>query len=190
MNIILIGGSSGGLDALTRLVAALPDNFAAPLVVVLHTVDDTPRSLDAMIRAHTVLPVAYAKEGDRPHPGAIYIAPHRHHLVIRESGLLGLDDGPKVRHFRPAVDRLFTTAAEVLGNRVVGVVLSGGDGDGTDGLIAIKARGGISVVQSPSDSAVPSMPSKALIYDSPDYVSLVEDLGALIAMLAARQPRG
>lgn len=190
MKLIVVGGSAGGLEALQRLVAALPDDFAAPLIVVLHTKDGRSRFLDVALRSHTTLSVTYAKEGDSLRAGGVYIAPHGSHLVVRDSGLLGLDIGPKIRDFRPAVDRLFASAAEVFGNRVIGVVLSGGDGDGTDGLIAIKRRGGTCVVQSPSDSVAPRMPSEALLHDSPDYVALVDELGALVAKLALKEPRG
>lgn len=189
MNIVVIGGSVGGLDSLLRVVAALPRDFDASLAVVLHTGENSPRLVPSIIERHTPLPVTYAHEGARLCSGRIYIAPPGAHLVVRAPDLLGLDHGPKVNHARPAVNRLFVTAAEVLRSRVIGVVLSGGDGDGTDGLIAIKAHGGLGIVQSPSDALAPSMPMTALMYDSPDYVTLVEDIGPLLAHLIEERTR-
>jgi two-component system, chemotaxis family, protein-glutamate methylesterase/glutaminase len=139
--------------------------------------------LAAIVGRHATTPVAYAEEGELPRHGCIDIAPPGHHLVICPSGALGFDDGPKVEHSRPSVNRLFETAAEVFGPRVIGVVLSGGDGDGTDGLSAIKARGGVSIVQSPADAVAPSMPTNALLHDSPDYAVLIEELGPLLMSL-------
>lgn len=191
MTVLVIGGSNGGLDALKRILSTFPRHFAAPVVAVLHTGESSPRLLASILGSHTVLPVAYGEESDTLKPGHVYIAPPGAHLIIRRTGLLGLDHGPKVRHSRPSVDRLFTSAAAVFGDRVVGVVLSGGDGDGTDGLIAIKGRGGVSVVQSPVDSPDPGMPTGAILHDSPDYVVLLDDLGNLLQSLvqARAKPR-
>lgn len=189
MDIVVLGGSAGGLDALLRIAAVLPQDFAAPLVVVLHTSEDSPRMVPSILERHTTLRAAYAREGERPCPGAIYIAPPGTHLIFRASGVLGLDHGPRVRHARPSVDRLFATAAQVFGRRVIGIILSGGDGDGTDGLIAIEAQGGIGIVQSPSDALAPGMPMTALMHDSPDHVALVEHIGPLLVRLIAGRGR-
>lgn len=186
-DVIVVGGSTGGLDALMRIASTWPASLAATVLVVLHSGEDSPRLLASHVGRKTALHVTYAEHGDTPRPGCIYIAPPGRHLEVAMPGVLQLVDGPKVRHVRPAVDRLFETAAAVYGRRVIGVVLTGGDGDGTAGLRAIKAAGGLSVVQSPADSVEPSMPTHALLHDSPDHVVLVDELGPLLLSLVGVQ---
>lgn len=131
-----------------------------------------------------LLPISYAAQGSAAELGAILLAPPGSHLTVDASSRVSLDRGPKLmRTGRPAIDLLFQSAAAAFGNRVIGVVLSGAGGDGTDGLRAIKAAGGISVVQSPADASVPEMPSNALLGDDPDYCVLLDQIGPLLASL-------
>ncbi|KAI3591739.1 Chemotaxis response regulator protein-glutamate methylesterase CheB [Cupriavidus sp. U2] len=103
--------------------------------------------------------------------GHLYLAPQKCHLVVSSGGTLALDDGPRVNFVRPAGNPLFASAASVFGPRVVGVVLTGCDGDGAAGLRAIKRAGGISIVQHPGQAEAPDMPMHALNHVSPDYPS-------------------
>jgi two-component system, chemotaxis family, protein-glutamate methylesterase/glutaminase len=114
----------------------------------------------------------------------MYVAPPDRHLIVTRPGWLGLDAGAKVRHSRPAADRLFQSAAEFYGSRVVGVVLTGGDGDGTDGLRAIKREGGLAIVQDPADATAPDMPMNALKGDHPDYCLTLNKIGPMLVELA------
>lgn len=180
---IVIGGSGGALNVICRLVRALPDDFPATLVAVLHGGLVEPEMVLELIGRNTTLRVSQAERGETALAGHLYIAPPGHHLVIRPHGILEFDDGPKVLNCRPAADPLFQSAAEVFGSRVIGLVLSGGGGDGTQGLVAIKAHGGLSVVQSPADSLSPDMPTSALLGDHPDFSVLVDDLGPLLVGL-------
>ncbi|MFM9428046.1 two-component system chemotaxis response regulator CheB [Variovorax sp. GrIS 2.14] len=189
MDLIVVGGSFGALDVLRRLVSVLPAAFEAPIAVVLHSHPDSPMALADILGKSAEMPVSYAAGGQVLQPAQIYIAPPDRHLVIRSDATLGLDSGTKVRHARPAANRLFESAAKCFGARVIGVVLSDGDGDGdgTDGLIAIKAHQGLSIVQSPSDALAPSMPTQALLHDSPDHVVLIEELGPLLISLVQQR---
>ncbi|WP_183028107.1 chemotaxis protein CheB [Variovorax sp. UMC13] len=187
MDVIVIGGATGALDVLKRLVAALPSNFPAAVVVVLHPDERHPKSLAAALMKATPLDVSYADAGETLRRGHLYLAPPDHHLVFDAAGQLELDDGPKVRLQRPAADRLFKSAARVFGREVIGVLLSGSGNDGTDGLIAIKGAGGLSIVQSPSDAQEPGMPTSGLLNDSPDHVPLAEELGPLIQQLVEQR---
>ncbi|WP_219209283.1 chemotaxis protein CheB [Variovorax boronicumulans] len=187
MDVVVIGGATGALDVLKRLVAGLPSNFPAALVVVLHPDERQPRSLVAALMKATALDVSWAETGEAPRRGHLYLAPPDRHLVFDAGGCLHLDDGPKVRHFRPAADPLFESAARVFGGQVIGVVLSGDGDDGTDGLIAIKRAGGVSIVQSPSDALEPDMPTSGLLNDSPDHVPLAEELGPLLQRLVTHR---
>jgi two-component system, chemotaxis family, protein-glutamate methylesterase/glutaminase len=171
---LYIGGSLGGLQALERVVRAFPPAFPATVAAVLHTGERSPRLLAKPLAQHTPLHVDYAEDGQHPLPRHIYLAPPAVHLVVLASGSFGLEAGPKVRYSRPAADRLFTTAAQAFGERVIGVVPSGGGADGTGGLASIKSRGGMTIVQSPSDAQDSGMPRSALMGCSSDYVQTLD----------------
>lgn len=146
-DVIVIGASLGGFEALCRLTRDLPAEFPAAICVVLHTSPNSPRLLAEILGRCTPLAVSYARQGVRIRPGHIYIAPPDRHLVVTSIGLLGLDAGPKVHYSRLAADRLFESAAEAYGPRMIGVVLTGGGRDGTAGMRAITSAGGIAIVQ-------------------------------------------
>lgn len=188
-DIVVVGASRGGLEALCTLTRGLPACLPAAVLIVLHTGADSPRLLADILGRCTPLPVSYALAGDDVRPGHIYVAPPGAHLIVVPPGHIALDPGPKVRHSRPAADRLFETAAAVYAGRVIGIVLTGGDGDGTDGLRAIKAAGGVSVVQQPAEAVDPSMPISAIQDDIPDHCLPVGEMGSLLAGLVG-QPIG
>jgi two-component system chemotaxis response regulator CheB len=183
-DIIVIGASRGGIDALKTIASGLPAEFAAALIVVLHISPDSPRLLAAITGGFTPLKAFYAEDGDTVEHGHLYFGPPAHHLISIEPGCLRLDNGPKERFSRPAADPLFRSAAEVFGSRVIGVVLTGGDGDGTAGLEAIKTAGGISIVQPPKTAVDPSMPLSALDNNQPDYCVPLGDIASLLCRLA------
>lgn len=188
MRIVVVGGSAGAASALARLVASLPIDFPAPLIAAIRPGEGDRKLLEALVAKQSGLPVRYGVEGDVLESGHVYIAPEGAQPIIRKSGLLGLVMRHDLQTPGHAIDRLFISAAESFGSRVVGVVLSGSEEDGADGLKAIKKHGGRRIIQSPSDAPVPSMPMNALIHDSPNYVVLVDDLGPLIMNLIAWQP--
>jgi two-component system chemotaxis response regulator CheB len=180
---VVIGGSLGGLEALCLLTQALPADFPAPIMVVLHTAPDGPMLGGQILGRTTPLRACYGGEGMAAEPGHIYLAPPDRHLVVRERGALHLDDGPKVRHSRPSVDVLFQAAARVYGTGLIGIVLTGGDHDGTAGLRAVKAAGGTAVVQTPEDARNPEMPRSAIAGGHPDYVVPLGDIAPLLLRL-------
>lgn len=183
--LIVMGASLGGITAVSSIVNALPKDFPVPIAVVIHTATASLNLMDHMIQPFTGLPVRYAQDGDEIKAGHLYLAPPDHHLVIAEQNRFGLDGGPKIRDARPAADRLFESAAAVYGPAVIGVVLTGGDSDGTQGLRAIKAAGGITVVQDPATARQPSMPMTALADDSPDHCVAMDDLADLLISLVS-----
>lgn len=182
--IIVVGASHGGLAAVCTLVRSLPSNLPATIAIVLHTSAQSPRMLASIVGSCTVLPVAYATDDTTPLAGHIYIAPPALHLVFPCRGLLALDGGPKVRYSRPAADRLFETAAACYGARVIGVVLTGGNSDGTEGLRAIKNAGGTAIVQDPAQAKDPRMPRSALRAIGSDHCMAVERMGPFLTALA------
>ncbi len=127
---------------------------------------------------------AFAGQNEPVRPGRVYVAPPDFHMSL-ERGLIRLTQGPKVNHTRPAADPLFISAAHTYGKHVVGVILSGGDGDGADGLRIVKEHGGLALVQSPGEAKNPSMPISALERDHPDASMTTEELAEAVAAFCA-----
>lgn len=182
-DIVVIGTSAGGIDALRALFGALPDGFPGSLFVVLHTSPDSPGVLARILGDAGPLPAKNAARGDRIEPGRVYVAPPDHHMLIMP-GSIELTRGPRENRFRPAVDPLFRSAAQTYGPRVVGVILTGGLDDGTNGLWAVKQLGGTAVVQDPSEAVAPSMPMSALRHVRVDYTVRLAELAPLLVRLA------
>lgn len=187
--VVAIGTSAGGLDALRTLVAALPRDFLAPIAIVQHLSPDSPGILDDILRRSGALPATMPRTATRLRSGHIYVAPPDHHLVI-EPGVAVPRHGPRENCFRPAIDQLFRSAAQVYGPRSIGVVLTGNLDDGTAGLHAIKQLGGIAVVQDPDEAEFPSMPRSAATYVRVDHVARLRDIAPLLVRLVARPPAG
>jgi two-component system chemotaxis response regulator CheB len=164
--IVVIAGSAGALAPLRRIVATLPDPCAAAVFVVIH-IGPNPSVLPSLLQKVCRLPVAFARNGTEIEGGHIYVAPPDQHMLVNLNSIL-LNWGPKVHSTRPAADPLFISAAKVHGDRVMGIILSGGDGDGAEGLRTIKEHGGVALVQRPEDAASPSMPNAAIAADHPD----------------------
>lgn len=185
-DIVVVGASAGGMEALQALVRGFPPDLPAALFIVWHMPAHSLGVLPQVLERAGPLPAAHVSDGEPIVPGRIYVAPPDRHLML-EPGRMRLTHGPKENHFRPAVDPLFRSAAVAYGARVIGVVLSGLLDDGTAGLWAIKDRGGLAVVQEPDDALFPSMPRSALEHVEVDYRRPAADLGSLLATLA-QQP--
>ena len=182
---MVIGASSGGIDAVRRIVGGLPEGLPAAICVVIHTAADSPGVIDEILRRTTRLPVANAENGARLEAGHVYVAPPDHHLVI-EPGALAVTRGPKENRFRPAIDPLFRSAAQAYGAAAIGVILTGNLDDGTAGLAAIKRLGGIAVVQDPQDAQFPSMPGSAAAHVDVDHIATLAEIPPLLERLLAR----
>jgi two-component system chemotaxis response regulator CheB len=183
--IVMIGASSGGVAALTELTAALPKDFPVAVLIVLH-IGAHRSSLPELLALRCPLDVAPGRHGELPVPGTVRVAPPDEHMVI-VGGRIELTRSAKENHTRPALDPLFRSGALEFGPAAIGVVLTGSLDDGTAGLQAIKAMGGIAVVQDPADAAEPSMPASALRYVRVDHCVPLRAMPALLASLA-RQP--
>lgn len=185
-DIVVIGASAGGVEALVNLVSGLPADFPAAVYVVLHIAPTATSRLPEILDRAGPLRAITATDGSPIEPGCIVVAPPDYHLVVRPERV-ELSRGPRENHTRPAIDPLFRSAARAYGNRVIGVVLSGALYDGTAGLLAIQSRGGTTVVQDPADAAVESMPSTALRLVDVDHVLPAADIGPVLARLV-REP--
>jgi two-component system chemotaxis response regulator CheB len=179
--IVVIGASFGGVEALMTLVAGLPAGFPAIVALVLH-IGNQPSILPELLGRVARLRARHARDGETLLPGTVYVAPSDHHLLV-EPLHVRLSRGPRENHARPAIDPLFRTAAIGWRSRCIGVVLTGHLDDGTAGLQAIKACGGIAVVQDPDGAAAPSMPASALQHVQVDHCVALDDMPALLARL-------
>lgn len=182
-NLIVVGASAGGFEALKSLAMGLPSDWEASLLVVWHMSPDIHGILPQALNRVGKLSATPARDHEPLQPGRIYVAPPDHHLLV-EPGKVRVTRGPKENRFRPAVDPLFRSAAYAYGPRVIGVVLSGALDDGTSGLWMIKHRGGLAVVQDPLDADVPAMPENALREVAVDYCVPVAELADLLIRLA------
>ncbi len=182
-DIIVVGASAGGVEALRTLVASLPGDLPAALFVVLHVPADGHSALPEILMHAGRLSASHPQDGDPITHGHIYIAPPDYHLLV-ELGHVRVVRGPRENRHRPAVDPLFRSAARAYGPRVVGIVLSGMLDDGTAGLRAIWERGGVGLVQSPDDALFEGMPLSAIMNDHPKAVLPVAAIGPELVRLA------
>lgn len=190
-DVIAVGASAGGVEALRALVAGLPPAYPGVVLVVLHMPRDAPSSLAAILDRSGPLPAGAAVDGDRLRFGRIVVASSDRHLLVVD-GRLRLSRGPAENGHRPAIDPLFRSVARAYGPRAVGVLLSGARDDGAEGLASIAQCGGTTVVQDPADALYPSMPRAALRRLTPDHVEPAAKIGGLLAGITAlgspRQP--
>jgi two-component system chemotaxis response regulator CheB len=187
-DIVVIGASAGGISALKRLCALLPQGIEAAIFVVLHIGNRGASMLDVILERAGTLPVEFARDGEPVRRGRIALAPPDHHLMLRGERM-HLRRGARENLSRPAIDPLFRSAAVAYGARVVGVVLSGSLADGSAGLRAIKRCGGLALVQEPRDAEFPEMPSSAIAWAEPDHVAPLGELAkALIDRVGEAAP--
>jgi two-component system, chemotaxis family, protein-glutamate methylesterase/glutaminase len=187
-DIIVVGASAGGVEALQNFVRALPPNFPGSIFITLHFPENGTSVMPRILSRAGPLPAVHAANGESIVPGRIYIAPPDNHLLLTTHGLRVVR-GPKENGHRPAVDPMFRSAAVAFGPRVIGVVLSGSLDDGTSGLAAIKRRGGLALVQDPQDALYASMPQSAIDHVKVDRVAAIKHLSrTLIEMMATPIP--
>src|SRR5437588_1312081 len=185
-DIIVVGASAGGVEALVTLARSLKRNLQAAVFVVLHIPAQSPSLLPEILSRAGPLKAVQATDDMQIEQGHIYSAPPDHHMLM-EQGKICVVRGPKENRHRPAIDPLFRSAALAYGPRVIGVILTGSLDDGTAGLLAVKRRGGIAVVQDPHEALYPSMPRSALENVDVDYTLPLSAITSLLARLA-REP--
>lgn len=187
-NIVVVGGSAGSTAPLKVILGGLPADFPAAVLIVAH-IGARDSVLPSLLERCSALPVRYASQGERIVAGQVLVAPPDLHLTVDMDGdraYTRLSHGAKENHSRPAIDPLFRTAAVAYGPNAIGVVLSGFLDDGTVGLQAIKACGGIAVVQDPAGAEAPSMPGSAVQYAEVDFVLDTEQIAPTLVDLARR----
>jgi len=183
--LIAVGTSLGGFNALTRLLGSLPERFPVPIVIVQHrTVSPAGGGLARLLQDHTPLPIVEAEDKMTVEPGVVYLAPADYHLMIEAPGLLALSTDEPVRAARPSIDVLFQTAADAYRHALVGVLLTGASADGAEGLAMVKRYGGRAIVEDPSTAECRTMPAAALAATAVDYVLPLDRIGDHLVTLA------
>jgi two-component system chemotaxis response regulator CheB len=183
-HVVAVGGSAGAIDVVRLILGQLPGTFPAAVLVVIHTSAQSPGVLDDILGRASPLPVTQARQGQRLRPGYVYVAPPDRHIVL-EPGVIRTTKGPRENRFRPAIDPLFRSAAQVYGPRAIGVIVTGQLDDGTAGLWAIKQLGGVTIVQDPHEAEFPSMPQSASEHVKVDYVVPLVDIAPLLLALTS-----
>ena len=183
--LIAIGGSWGGMRAVSQLLEELPDEVDQAIVVALHRSPDSQEgALTSILQDHTRRPVREVDDKDPIERGRVYLAPPDYHLLV-ERGTFALSVDERVQYARPSVDVLFESVADAYGEQAVGIVLTGANRDGAAGLAKIKDRGGVAIVQDPATSVRRSMPDAAIAATSADAVLKVEEIPRFLYGLCA-----
>jgi two-component system chemotaxis response regulator CheB len=188
-DLVVIGASAGGIEAVERVIADLPVSLRACVLIVLHTSSGAATVLPGIFQRCSRLPVVEAEDGMKLQNGQILLATPDLHLLV-EDGVARVIAGPRENRHRPAIDPLFRSAATSHGPRAIGVILTGMLDDGTSGLMLLRARGGAAVVQDPSTAVFPSMPQHALAQVPDAHIVPLEQIGVCIARLTEEELPG
>jgi two-component system chemotaxis response regulator CheB len=180
--IVVVGTSRGGLRALQALLSGLDAEFTLPMVIVQHRGKDIETGLCEYLGRVGQLPVTEPEDKEPILQGHIYLAPRDYHLLIENSSF-ALSTDPPVSFARPSIDVLFESAADEYKERAIGVILTGSNRDGARGLAAIKAQGGVTLIEDPMTAAYREMPDAALARSSPDWVLPVQEIASTLNKL-------
>jgi two-component system chemotaxis response regulator CheB len=183
--IVVVGTSRGGLKAIQALLSALDDRFTLPIVIVQHRGKDLETGLSEYLGRSSQLPVSEPEDKEPILQGHVYLAPRDYHLLIENASFALSTDLP-VGFARPSIDVLFESAAEEYKERTIGVILTGTNQDGARGLAAIKAHGGVTLVEDPVTAAHPEMPAAALARTNPDWVLTLQEIAPCLNKLGNR----
>jgi two-component system chemotaxis response regulator CheB len=189
VELVAIGASWGGLQAVERVLGTLPGDFGAAVVIAQHRKADSDHGrLTRLLDAHCALEVCEAEDKQALDPGSVLVAPADYHMYV-EPGSVALSIDPEVHYSRPSIDVLFGSAADAYGDRIAGVVLTGANADGAEGLRRIADRGGVAIVQDPGTAQRREMPAAALAAVPDARVAALEEIGPLLADLAGTRER-
>jgi len=180
---VVVGASAGGVEALMTVFGALTARFSLPIVSVLHMPDGHRSQLAEVFGRRLALPVKEADDKESIVPGTLYFAAPGYHLSIEQDRSFSFSREERVHYSRPSIDYLFASAADAYGSRLMGILLTGANQDGAEGLVQIQRQGGLTVVQDPNDARVATMPEAALALHQPDYLLSLQGIGRLLVEL-------
>lgn len=178
--LVVIGASAGGIAALTELLSALPAGYSLPTVVVQHLHPLQDSSFVEYLNRESVLTIKEADEKEAIEAGHAYFAPPNYHLLIEDDRTFSLSVDQRVNYARPAIDVLFESAADVYGAGVIGVILTGANDDGAQGLRSIQESGGLTIVQDPETAETPVMPRAAIAATRADHILTLPQIAELL----------
>jgi two-component system chemotaxis response regulator CheB len=184
---VVIGASAGGVNALLEILPLQSTNYPCPIVVVLHVLKDRQNQLAEVFRQRMRMTVLEAGDKDELLPATLYFAPPGYHLLVEMERHLSLSCDPPIFFARPAIDATMESAADAYGDALLGILLTGANMDGAEGLAAIGRAGGLTVVQDPAQAQVPVMPEQAIRTRAPDLVLPLEDIRSLLLMLETKR---
>jgi len=183
-DLVVVGTSLGGLNAMSALLASLPAGLPVPIAAVQHrAVDDDGRRLATLLQERGRLRVVDAEDKMPLEHATVYLAPADYHLLVEARGLVALSTDPPVRSARPSIDVLFETAADAYGRALIAVLLTGASADGADGVVAVKARGGRVLVEDPATAECGTMPAAAVAAAAVDYILPLSRMGEYLVAL-------
>lgn len=182
IGLIVMGTSLGGLSALRTVLGNLPGEFSVPIAIVQHRHKESDRTLSGYLQQFVSLPIREVEDKDKIQPGWIYLAPADYHLLI-EPGHFSLSTDEPISYARPSIDVLFESAAEVYGSQVIGVVMTGANQDGTQGLAKLKANGGVAIVQDPRTAESPVMPAAAIASVPVNWILPLDQIASCLLRL-------
>ena len=183
IEMVVIGGSAGGVDALVGLLPALPEGFKSAVACILHVPGDRESRLAELFDARTPLPVREARDKEPIRPGTVYFAGSGYHLSVEEDRRFSLSCEAPVQFARPAIDILMESAADVYGPALAGILLTGANFDGAEGMCRIRERGGLTIVQDPEEAQVGTMPGEAIRRCAPHLVLPLAGIRAVLPLL-------
>lgn len=184
---VVIGVSAGGMNALGQILPALPEDFPLPVIIVQHI---SPQSDNYMIRHFDQISKIKVKEADEKEeikPGTAYFAPPNYHLLVEEDHTFSLSTEDRVNFSRPSADVLFESAIDAWCDRLIGIILTGANNDGSKGLKKIHECGGLTIVQEPGNAEVPAMPEAALRLSPVDHILKIDEIAPLLIRIASKE---
>lgn len=181
--VVVIGGSAGSLGIILYILPLLKQNLSVPIIIVIHRKASYDNLLTELIKSKTKLLVKEAEEKELLKPGCVYICPPNYHLLVEKDFSLSLDYSEKVNFSRPSIDVTFLSAADAFNSETVCILLSGGNNDGTNGLLFTQSKGGRTIVQNPETAEVPYMPQQAILKNAADEIANKDEIAAIINSL-------
>ena len=183
---VVIGVSAGGLAALTRLLGILPASYPVPVIVVQHRSRDERTLLEEVLQAKCKIRIRQVEEKEPMNAGTAYLAPPDYHLLIEANHSFSLSYDAPVNYSRPSIDVMFETAAHVFGARLLGIILTGANADGSFGMKMIRKHGGTTIAQDPATAEYPEMPKSAIKTGSIQKIMELDAIGNFLLALAKK----
>ncbi len=177
---VIIGASAGGFVALSRILSLLPGDYSIPIIVVQHRSRDYRELLEEVLQRKSPIRIKQVNEKESLEKGFVYLAPSDYHLLIEEDFTFSLSDDPPVNYSRPSIDVSFESAAEIFREKLIGIILTGANNDGSKGIRKIKNYGGTTIAQDPKEAQFPMMPRSAVNTGMIDFIFSLNEIGSFL----------